>query len=225
MFTSSHSNIQNLQQTPPSSSKHSNHHHSHHHHHYHKYGQHTCSLSKMIDINDEISVIEILTAAQIPLIQLPERTHINPRGKVIKLRLNPCFSLQTIPSAIGKLKHLEEIYLFWGGHDFTALPLSISQLTKLKVLQLRWCQNLHSIPPEIGTNLTNLEELIFEGCTNLQHTSLCFLKDAKTHWTQLKKLQIDNCPLIQTNFDEIFSIPDHEDQDEEDTMMLYTFHH
>jgi Leucine-rich repeat (LRR) protein len=158
----------------------------------------------MIDINDEASVLEILTAAQIPLIQLPERTLINPRGKVIKLRLTPCFSLQALPSSIGDLTHLEEIYLFWGGHDFASLPSTFSKLRNLKILQLRWCQNLRSIPVSMGSKLQNLEEVIFEGCSNLQQFS-CFFGDAKTRWTRLKKLQIDFCPLIQRTFEEIFS--------------------
>lgn len=163
----------------------------------------------MIDVNDEALVLEILQAAHISVDQLSERTAVNSRGRVVTLRLNPCIGLQALPSCIGELSNLEEVYLFWGGSGFVCLPTSMDRLTKLKVLQLRWCVNITSLPTTIGTTLTSLQELVLEGCNNLQDLS-CF-QDAKNHWIHLQYIKIVGC--VNTNLTEIFGVVNDDDKE------------
>jgi hypothetical protein len=153
-----------------------------------------------MDVNDEASVLEILHAAQIRFDQLDDRTLVDHRGRVVTLRLNPCIGLQELPSCIGDLSQLEEVYLFWGGINFVRLPRSMEQLSKLKILQLRWCLSLTSVPTSLGAKLTSLEELILEGCSSLEDLSC--LKDARHRWIHLQCLKIIACPNV--NFTETF---------------------
>ncbi|KAG7356763.1 leucine rich repeat lipoprotein [Nitzschia inconspicua] len=163
----------------------------------------------MIDVNDEAAVLEILQAAQISVDQLSERTLIDSRGRVVTLRLNPCIGLQELPSCVGDLSQLEEVYLFWGGSGFVTLPTSIERLTKLKILQLRWCVSINSLPTSLGMKLTNLEELVLEGCNNLQDV-LC-LKQAKDSWVHLKTMRIVSCANVDLT--EIFRSGDENEEE------------
>lgn len=138
-----------------------------------------------MDPTEKFAVSEILEAARIPWSQLDCRTQWNGEGKVVKLRFAPCFGLDELPIAIGRLSSLEEIYLFWASRRLTHLPSDgFDRLHNLRILQIRWCQGLRELPRLCH----NLEELVIEGCSDIVNLS-CF-RTAKKTWKKLRSLHI-----------------------------------
>lgn len=169
-----------------------------------------------MNISDEGAVLEILSQAQLPLNQLDERTMVNARGRVTRLRLAPCLGLDRFPSVIRELSHLEELYLFWGGRSLSRLPTELFQLPNLKVLHIRRCHGLRRLISESDRTtkhfVCNLEELIVEGCQNLTDLSCLMGRDAEpstasslvVSWPKLSHLHVIDCP--QANFVDAFQI-------------------
>ena len=93
--------------------------------------------------------------------------------------------IKEIPSEIGNLTNLEELYLT--GHSFKSIPPEIGKLTKLKRLYLEM-NGLTSLPPEIG-KLTNLEWL------KLNDNQLTSLPPEIGKLTNLKQLNLEDNDL------------------------------
>jgi hypothetical protein len=168
-----------------------------------------------MNIDDEGAVLEILSSAHLPLNELLERTKVDRRGRVTRLRLSPCLGMDRLPSIIRDLSHLEQLYLFWGGRNLTCLPSELFLLPNLKVLHIRRCHGLRRLLSEgelCGKELStcHLEDLIIEGCDNLSNLT-CLLgrtmedsptvsksssttsSSSSSFWPRLKHLCIADC--------------------------------
>jgi hypothetical protein len=164
-----------------------------------------------MNIIDEGAVLEILAGAQLPLNNIHERTLVNERGRVTRLRLAPCLGMDELPSVIQELLHLEELYLFWGGRNLTSLPAELFRLPNLKLIHIRQCQGLRRLLSDSDRSaklsaVGNLDELIVEGCQNLTDLS-CLMglapePSTASSWPNLKRLHIVECP--RANFGDAF---------------------
>ncbi|KAL3916923.1 MAG: hypothetical protein SGILL_004956 [Bacillariaceae sp.] len=153
------------------------------------------SCLKMMDVSDEAALLEVLLAVQIPSNQLEDRASVNRKGRVVSVRLNPCFMMQELPSALGDLAELQELYLFWSGHNFLHLSDdALGKIANLRVLSLRHCRSLTSLSPTIGTSLTSLRRLSLGGCNRLE--DLSGLREARHMWIHLISLEIVSCPAV-----------------------------
>jgi hypothetical protein len=144
-----------------------------------------------MNVQEESKVLKILDSACIPREQIDSSTAVNDGGRVIKLRLTPCFDLKKIPATIGDLFCLEEVYIFWASRLLTDLPLDgFGRLYNLRILQIRYCKGLKRLPSDLGLSElgNNLEELIIEGCDDIIDLS-CF-RTAKNTWKKLQRLKI-----------------------------------
>ncbi|MFX0011709.1 MAG: hypothetical protein ACFE9R_15455, partial [Candidatus Hermodarchaeota archaeon] len=96
-----------------------------------------------------------------------------------------------IPSAIGKLKHLEELVLT-DCQKLKKLPESIGNLGNLRILDCTGCISLKSLPVTIG-NLKKLEILNLSGCHSIKSlpSTICKLN-------KLKILDSENCWALTT---------------------------
>ncbi|KAI6680702.1 hypothetical protein NL676_034583, partial [Syzygium grande] len=81
-----------------------------------------------------------------------------------RLSLAGCSKLEKFPDILGKMEHLEYIYL--QRMAIKELPASIENLISVKYINLEWCKNLTRLPSSIY-KLHNLEFLGLEGCSNL----------------------------------------------------------
>jgi Leucine-rich repeat (LRR) protein len=104
----------------------------------------------------------------------------------LKIRDAP---LSKFPESIGKLKHLEQIYvnLRRGKSNFKTLPEEFCNLRSLKTLELLNCSNMKSLPELFG-NLTNLRHIDLTKCNNLER-----LPDSFGNLTRLKYLKLYSC--------------------------------
>jgi Leucine-rich repeat (LRR) protein len=89
--------------------------------------------------------------------------------------------LTSISDSIGRLKHLEVLYL--GKNDFTSFPKAICSLPRLRILSLAY-NSIDSLPDEIGS-LKNLEWLI------LANNHLVYVSDSIRNCIKLSQLNLN----------------------------------
>jgi hypothetical protein len=118
-----------------------------------------------MDANDKHAVLEILSAASIPLTELRSTTATDANGRVVKLHLKSYFQLKALSPDIGRLRRLREVNISWC-RNLKSLPKEIGELSELEALNIGWCDNLTSIPQEIR-KLTGLQKLLLNGCNKL----------------------------------------------------------
>jgi Leucine-rich repeat (LRR) protein len=96
--------------------------------------------------------------------------------------------LSNIPKSIGRLKHLERIFLDGGGNaNLKELPEEFCQLRSLKALVLREFYQMKSLPECFG-NLTNLQHIELYQFHNLES-----LPDSFGNLTNLQHIKISHC--------------------------------
>ncbi|KAG0564194.1 hypothetical protein KC19_8G091000, partial [Ceratodon purpureus] len=127
---------------------------------------------------------------------------------LLKLNLEGCTSITTLPDSIGQLSRLQTLDLF-GCKNLQKLPSTIGQLSQLELLHLQECKSLESLPDSI-TALPRLQRLYLDTCTSLSKvpetmglmTGLThFSTDLATEWHAvalgqlhgLKEVIIRNC--------------------------------
>ncbi|KAG0586241.1 hypothetical protein KC19_2G074800 [Ceratodon purpureus] len=84
---------------------------------------------------------------------------------LLRLNLERCTSITTLPHSIGRLSKLQILDLFYC-MNLQELPSSIGQLTGLVKLNLMGCENLKALPDSIST-LPELDELYISGCSSM----------------------------------------------------------
>ncbi len=75
-------------------------------------------------------------------------------------------SIESLPTTIGDLKHLTELWL-GGCENLKELPQSIGNISSLSILDLVDCKSIESLPTTI-CDLKHLTELMLGGCENLK---------------------------------------------------------
>eukprot|EP00253_Pinus_taeda_P015666 PITA_15666 len=122
--------------------------------------------------------------------------------------------LSKVPESIGKLKHLEKVFL--NCEQLQTLPESIGNLSGLQSLHLSSCSSLQTLPDSVG-NLSGLQSLHLTSCSSLQtlpdsvgnlsglqslHLSWCrslqALPDSVENLSRLQSLELSWCSSLQT---------------------------
>eukprot|EP00253_Pinus_taeda_P021417 PITA_21417 len=98
--------------------------------------------------------------------------------------------LSKVPESIGKLKHLEKVFL--NCYLLQTLPESIGNLSGLQSLDLRSCSSLQTLPDSVG-NLSGLQSLDLRSCSSLQT-----LPDSVGNLSGLQSLDLSCCYNLQT---------------------------
>ncbi len=166
------------------------------------------SLIDYIEIDALLNIIQanIINSKTFLLIPLKpvniinKETHLgfsHKENRIFAVGFNRC-ELKILPSSIGNLKHLEELYMT--ENRLGNLPESIGNLISLKKLNLS-DNHLIELPNEIG-NLTNLKEL------HLDHNIIQFLPDSITKLRNLEILsiwdnQLRDLPKNMNNLDSL----------------------
>ncbi|KAH6776596.1 hypothetical protein C2S52_014157 [Perilla frutescens var. hirtella] len=96
-------------------------------------------------------------------LKVPTLTTINNYTRLRILKLND-ESVENLPMAIGKLKHLR--YLDLSRSNICSLHPIFSTLWNLQILNLRYCHRLRSLPKDIRY-MTNLRHIFLYGCREL----------------------------------------------------------
>ncbi len=157
------------------------------------------TLLEIIRVNLNNSKI-FLTGRLKPVDLINKQTQmgfLSKNNKVIALGFSRC-GLKRIPSSIGDLEHLENLYLTENNLNY--LPSSIGTLTSLKKLDLS-DNHLIELPVEIG-NLKNLKELL------LNHNLLQKLPESISKLKNLEILSIwgNQLKILPPNVDKMVSL-------------------
>jgi len=101
-----------------------------------------------------------------------------------------CLSLRELPSSIGQLNALQNLYLTRCS-SLQELPTSIGQLNALQKLDLIWCLSLQELLTSIG-HLNALQKLDLTGCSGLQE-----LPTSISQLNALRELDLTSCSKLQ----------------------------
>jgi leucine-rich repeat protein SHOC2 len=82
------------------------------------------------------------------------------------LDISGCKSIESLPTMMGQLQHLTELWLV-KCENLKELPQSIGSLLSLSMLDLSGCKSIESLPTTIG-QLQNLTQLWLTDCENLK---------------------------------------------------------
>ncbi|KAA8535747.1 hypothetical protein F0562_030751 [Nyssa sinensis] len=105
-----------------------------------------------------------------------------------ELDLSDCNMFWALPSDIGNLSSLKELYL--GGNNFVNLPESINRLSRLEILRLVRCKNL-KVLPRLPSNIVQLNA---DECPSLKDVPDLSMND------KLVAVSFMNCfKLLQNN--------------------------
>ncbi|XP_039815328.1 probable disease resistance protein RPP1 [Panicum virgatum] len=84
-----------------------------------------------------------------------------------QLDISHCRSVVALPSDLGNLAKLKELYLL-GCHQLRALPDGMDGLTSLEALTIRECPKVQKFPEGLLQRIPTLKTLTIGGCPDLQ---------------------------------------------------------
>ncbi|KAG0608202.1 hypothetical protein M758_8G087000 [Ceratodon purpureus] len=122
---------------------------------------------------------------------------------LLKLNLEGCTSITTLPDSIGQLSRLQTLDLY-RCENLQKLPGTIGQLTQLELLQIQECKSLESLPDSI-TALSRMQQLHINTCTSMSKvpetmglmTGLTqFATDLATEWQAVAVGQLHGLKIL-----------------------------